>query len=262
MRPFLSAAIALLALSPAVSYAQTADTPRTAESGADGEGRKAVTDAPQIGYAYSAFGSERGAYGAAGLGSVTGGAHSPADGGGGARLWGSPVEGLTVLAGAQKELTGNFAPFATAMFRLLGNRKAGYALAAVGTYKLEGFDDLGGEVELGMLASVARRGWHGDLNVLGGTGTGESGEVDGEARARFGYDAASWFRIGADGQVRYRVAGDAKLVGGRTWDMIAGPQAIVSLGHFFGAVTGGPTTTAIAQGVGWTTVVTVGGGAF
>ncbi len=231
--------------------------------GSTASARDARDDVPQLNYAYSAFGSDPMRFGALGFGAVSGGARSPADAGGGARMWGSPIERLTLQVNAQRLLNGEgeFAPSASAMVRILGSRAAGWALSALGTYKAEGFDSLGGEAELGFLGSAASHGWHADLNTILGTGL-EGGELDGEARARAGYDLTKWFRLGADGQVRYRMAGDTRLVGGRTWDAVLGPQAVVGVGHFFGALSGGPTTMGIASGVGWTAVATVGGGSF
>src|SRR5262249_10974024 len=98
-----------------------------------------------------------------------------------------------------------------------------------------------------------------DLNAITGFGTGDDGEIDAEGRLRLGRDLGSLARVGVDGQARFRLAGDTKLPGGRTWDFAGGPQLLVGSGRFFGALTAGPATMGGVSNVGWTAVVSIGG---
>jgi hypothetical protein len=96
-------------------------------------------------------------------------------------------------------------------------------------------------------------------NAIGGVGLGDSGEVDTEGRLRLARDLGSSFRAGLDGQARFRVNGDTRLPGNRTWDFAGGPQVMAGFGNLFGAVTAGPATMGVQSGIGWTSVVSIGG---
>src|SRR5207248_923956 len=115
------------------------------------------------------------------------------------------------------------------------------------------------EIETGILLSYAKYGWYFDLNAVGGMGTGDDGEVDSEARLRFGHDIGRLVRVGIDGQARFRLAGTTRLPGGRTWDYAGGPQIMIGSKSFFGAITAGPATMGIIdRSIGWTAIVSVG----
>jgi hypothetical protein len=140
----------------------------------------------------------------------------------------------------------------------------GFTLGALGKLKVEGFGTgPGGETEAelegGLLVSYARNGWHGDLDAITGVGLGDDGEIDSEARLRLSRDLGRVVRIGVDSQARYRVAGTRPLLGGRMGDFIAGAQVLFGTSHFYGSVTGGPSTVGTPSGLGWMTVVSIGG---
>jgi hypothetical protein len=188
-------------------------------------------------------------------------------GGGGATVWGSPVDRLTLVGDAARDVFGNFAPSASAIVRLYGKPNDGFSIGAIGKFKVDGFgvgpnNEIESEIESGILLSYARAGYHLDMNAITGFGTGDDGEIDTEGRLRFGKDLGSMVRVGADGLMRYRVAGTNKLLGGRTWDFAGGPQVVVGSSHFFGALTAGPTFMNVASGVGWTGIISIGGASF
>jgi hypothetical protein len=219
---------------------------------------------PIVAYAYSANGVSAGTMGAAlyGQGLMS---SSSKIGGGGATVWGSPIDRLTLVADAQRDIFGNFAPSAAAMFRLYGTPGHGLSLAALGKFKVDGFGvgpnhEMESEVEGGLLLSYAQRGFHLDLNAITGVGTGDDGEVDSEGRLRIGQDLGRAVRLGVDGQARYRLNGATPLPGNRTWDFAAGPQLLVGSHAFFGAITAGPTTMNVYdRALGWTGVISIGG---
>ncbi len=260
---------AILALAPA---ARAEDTPPVDGSAARAS-VEAKGDAPIVAYTYQATGAVAGTYGAQayGLGAGARGGVGLAGAkrgvvGGGMTLWGSPVDRLTLVADAPRDATGNFAPSAAAIVRLLGRPGDGFALGALGKFKVEGFgvgpqNEMESEVEGGLLLSYARAHWHFDANAVTGFGTGDDGEIDVEGRARVGRDVGI-VRVGLDGQARYRAAGTTSLVGGRVGDFSAGPQVMVGDGHWYAAVTAGPSTTNVYSGIGWTGVATLGAAAF
>jgi hypothetical protein len=239
-------------------------------------------EVPLLAYTTSAFGASRMTMGALGYGGVLGApaASSPGtglvnslSGGGGARIWGSPVDRLTIVlevarplddkacGGAGKPcIPANAAkPSASVIGRLLGSRQAGMALSAELTYRTDGFADFGGEVEGSMLFSLARSGLHLDSNVtFGGAVDPDEREADGEVKLRLGYDVTSWFRVGLDGRFRYRLLGEQTLPGNRLGDAVGGPELLFSYKHLFVAVDGGPSTVGVARGVGGTVLGTLG----
>ncbi|HEX8794728.1 MAG TPA: hypothetical protein VF765_27465 [Polyangiaceae bacterium] len=231
--------------------------------------RDAKTEVPIVAYTYAATGAPAGTYGAYLYGTGLGASKQNATGGGGVTAWGAPIDRLTLVADAPRDvyLLGHFAPSFAAIVRLLGRANEGWSLGALAKYKVEGFGtdpggDLESELEGGLLLSYGeRRGFHFDLNAITGFGLTEEGEVDTEGRLRLGYDVASMVRVGIDGQGRYRLAGSKALPNGALWDFAAGPQIVVGTGHFFGALTGGPATMGITSSgvVGWTLVASLGG---
>lgn len=221
---------------------------------------------PIVAYTYTATGVPAGTLGAAVYGN---GVMSSGNkiGGGGATVWGSPVERLTLVADAQRDIFGNFAPSAAGIVRLYGKPNDGLSLGAIGKFKVDGFgvgpnNEMESEIEGGMLLSYTRAGYHLDMNAITGFGTGDDGEIDAEGRLRIGKDLGGMFRVGVDGQGRYRMAGAKSLPGNRTWDFAAGPQLLVGSNHFFGSVTAGPTIMNVSNGVGWTGIVSIGGASF
>jgi hypothetical protein len=54
-------------------------------------------------------------------------------------VWGSPIDRLTLIGAAPRDMFGNFAPSAAAMVRLLGTPNDGFVLSALGKFKVEGF---------------------------------------------------------------------------------------------------------------------------
>jgi hypothetical protein len=259
-------AFAVSALAAVCLFANTssaADVDNTASSAPPVDIRGAV---PIVAYTYSATGAPAktmGAY-AYGTGVVSSGDKV---GGGGVTAWASPIDRLTIVADAQRNIFGEFGPSAAAIVRLFGKPNDGFSLGAIGKFKVDGFamgpnKEMESEIEGGVLLSYARAGYHLDMNAITGFGTGDDGEIDTEGRLRFGKDIADMVRVGVDGQGRYRLAGDTKLIGGRTWDFAAGPQLMIGSSHFFGSLTAGPTYMNVASGVGWTGIISLGGASF
>jgi hypothetical protein len=265
-------AAAFIAWSP---NAAAADPSRPQDSLRASAGTKDVRDEiPNLVYAYSAHGVTAGTFGAQayGLGLVgpTGSYYaptvpaSPPMAGGGVSAWWSPFDRLTLIGDGARNIFGNFSPSAAAVVRLFGRPGDGFSLGWLGKYKVDGFaggplaDEFESEIETGVLVSYARRGFHFDLNAIGGRGIGPDGEMDAEGRLRIGYDLFSYLRLGFDSQARFRVAGVNKLVGDRTWDFAGGPQILFAHKPFFAALTAGPTSMNIARNIGWTAVITLG----
>jgi hypothetical protein len=151
-----------------------------------------------------------------------------------------------------------FAPSATVQVRLFGSRAKGWALAAALTYKGQSFDALGGEIEGSVLFSVERGGFHFDTNATFGHDL-DGEEADGEVKMRLGYDVTSWMRLGLDGRFRYRVTGDNLLPGNRQGDGVGGPEVLFGYKWFFLALSGGPSTVGVAQGLGVFGQTAIGG---
>jgi hypothetical protein len=219
-----------------------------------------------LAYTYTATGAVAKTVGAQsyGLTVVAGGQSSVF--GGGARVWGAPIERLTLIADAERNVWGNFSPAVAVVGHLLGDRDRGWALGALGKFKIDGFaagpehDEVESEIELGALVSFSRSGMHLDVNGIAGRGLGDEGEMDAEGRLRFGYDIGRYVRLGADGQFRARLAGPKYLPNGRTWDFTAGPQLCVGSGSFYGALTAGPATMGLtSESVGFSGIVAFGG---
>jgi hypothetical protein len=218
-------------------------------------------------YTYRAGGAAAHTVGASAHGVALSSSGQKTTAGGGLTAWGSPVDRLTLVLDARRDvyLLDHFSPSLAAVVRLLGSPVDGWSLGALAKYKVEGFGtdpngDTESEIESGLLVSFARRGWHLDLNAIAGAGLTDEGEIDTEGRLRFGYDASEAVRVGADGQARWRLAGTGTLPGGRTWDFAAGPQIAIGSGHFFGLLTAGPTTMGITRAgvVGWNGIATFG----
>jgi hypothetical protein len=228
--------------------------------------RDVKTEVPILAYTYQAYGSSAGGVGAqvTGLGLAASGQKAIA--GGGATVWGSPIDRLTIIADAQRNFFGNFSPSAAVVYRFYGNANDGFSLGALGKFKVDGFaggpqqDEIESELELGFLASYVQSGWHFDLNAIAGRGLGDDGETDAEGRLRFGKDLGQWVRLGVDGQARVRLAGPKYLPNGQIWDFAAGPQIMIGSKRFYGALTGGPATMGLSSSnVGWTLVASIGG---
>jgi len=267
----LVGSILLLAM-PTVSWAQT--SPAAPSDEPVGPGSSAPTedaarrDPPIFAYAYTAYGSEAKTIGvhAYGLGVFTG--QDRVIGGGGA-VWGSPLDRLTLIVDGQRSVLREFSPSAAAIVRIIGNGREGLSAGALGKFKVDGFaggpgrDEIESEIEVGALVSYRGDRWYVDANSIFGRGTGDDGETDAEGRLRFGRDLGASFRLGIDGQVRARLAGPHYLANGRTWDFVVGPQAVFNWRSFYGSLTAGPTTMALAtQNVGWSAAVSVGGMTF
>lgn len=228
--------------------------------------RNVKNEVPILVYAYQAYGVSKGTVGAQAYGLGLGASGQKGILGGGVTVWGSPMERLTLVGDAQRNVLGNFAPSAAIVFRLLGTPGDGWSLGALGKFKVDGFtggptkDEMESEIELGLLTSYVRSGWHLDMNAIAGRGTGDDGETDAEGRLRFGKDVTQLVRVGIDGQARVRLAGPKYLPNGQIWDFAAGPQIMIGSKAFFGALTGGPATMGLlSPNLGWTVVATVGG---
>lgn len=247
--------------------------PDTVEPPADAPRRDPQRDAapadvkdavPLVAYTHAAFGAPARTGGAAGFFGVVGGATAARDGGtsdfgGGARLWVSPLDRLTLHAEVDRRAFGDeAAPSVGVSVRIAGDRARGWALGGLLSYRTEGFAEIPGEVETAALVSFARGRIHTDANFVFGTGV-EEREMDGELALRVGYDLTTWLRLGADGRFRYRVAGDKGLPGDRAGDAVGGPEALFGYKSFFLAVGGGPSTVGISTRLGWNATTTIGG---
>jgi hypothetical protein len=228
--------------------------------------RDARDAAPLVGTTVSAFGAPAWSAGAAGYAGVLGLSRATpgtqaVEPGGGARLWASPVDRLTVLVELDRRYYADFGPAVTGMVRIAGDRRRGWAVGAGLTYRADSFAELGGELEGAMHLSFARAGFHSDVNVVAGGGLEES-EADGEVKLRLGYDVTSWMRVGADGRFRHRLSGTRTLPGGRTDDVMGGPEVLFGYRNLFMALAGGPSTVGVASGYGWTGTGTFGAAVF
>jgi len=226
--------------------------------------KSAATEVTRVAYTHTAFGSAYRTVGAAAFSDGRGSFErtSKLRLGGGIRVWGAPIERVTLLAdGERRETTDAFAPSISVQVRIAGDRGKGWAVAGLARYKTEGFAEIEGEAEFAMLVSYAQSRSHFDLNAVVGTAL-EERESDAEAAARAGYDVLPFLRLGAEARFRRRIAGTTALPGGRDWDLLAGPQLLVYSGAFFGALTGGPSTVGLPAEVGWTAIATLGGAAF
>jgi hypothetical protein len=217
--------------------------------GAASPTRDGRDDAPVVALTHSAFGTRANKIGAQAFGFGQSAAQG-SEGGGGLMIHGSPLDRLTLLATGQRYLDGHFAPSASLAYRLVGSLDQSWALAAMGTYKAEGFAEIEGEVELGVLFSMLQNRWHFDANAVAGGGLEESEEFDAEAKLRAGYDVTDWLRVGADARGRYRLRGDKLLAGERKGDFIGGPQLIAGWSRFYGSALIGASTADVASGVG------------
>jgi hypothetical protein len=259
----LSVGLALSLASPSAHADATTDT-LTEPSGP----RDVKTEVPITAFAYSATGAPAKTLGAYGYGLGLAGSGQRFSAGGGVTAWGSPIDRLTLVADALRDvyLLDHFAPSFAAVVRLLGRADDGFSLGALAKYKVEGFGtdangDLESEIEGGLLLSYVHRQLHVDVNTITGVGLTEDGEIDTEARLRLGYDVGPLVRVGVDGQGRWRLAGTKNPPGNRTWDFGGGPQVVVGGKSFFGSLTTGPTTMGLTTPdiVGWTVMASVGG---
>jgi hypothetical protein len=228
--------------------------------------RDAREAAPLLGTTVSAFGAKGWSAGASGWAGFVG-QSKPLPGtqayepGGGARIWASPIDRLTVLVEMDRRFyREEFSPAVSAMVRIAGDRRRGWALGAGLTYRAESFAELGGELEGALHGSFARAGFHSDVNVVvgGGLEEEEGGEADAEVKLRLGYDVTPWMRVGADGRFRHRISGDKTLPGGRLSDVMGGPELLFGYKSFFWALAAGPTTVGVVRDYAWTGTGTFG----
>lgn len=227
------------------------------------------TAVPNLAYAYTAYGAYAKTLGAQAYGLGLGASGQRGIIGGGITVWGAPIDRLTIIGDGQRNSFGDFAPSLAVVVRILGKPGSGWSFGGLGKFKIEGFaagpkhDEVESEVEIGTLLSYNDEAWHLDVNTIGGMGTGDDGEVDVEGRLRFGRDVGEYFRLGVDGQARVRLAGPKYLPNGEIWDFAVGPQALLGSRHFFGSLTGGPTTTGLlSDRVGWNVLLALGGTTF
>ena len=220
----------------------------------------AQAEAPVVALTHSARAPSTPGYGASLMGSGTfalsGAVSKDTQLGGGMRLWGSPIESLTLLAEAQRRDNGEFAPSLALQVRFWQDER--WAVGALARFRSEGFAEIGGELELGLLGSYDAGAAHLDLNAVVGRGF-EEAETDGELALRLGYDVLGWLRAGVESRLRYRLTGDTLLPGGRSWDAVGGPQLSASFDQFFTSLLTGPSNVGVVSGVGWASLLTFGG---
>jgi hypothetical protein len=244
----------------------TADESTGTSSAASAPPRDTRNEVPIVAYTYNAAGAPAKTVGAQGYGVGMAASGQDAVLGGGVSVWGAPIDRLTLVGDASRNVWGNFAPSAAVVVRILGDGRKGFTLGGLGKFKVDGFasgpkhDEVETELEIGALGSFAGSGWHLDLNTIMGRGLGDDGEMDAEGRFRVGYDVGRFVRLGLDSQGRVRVAGPKYLPNGRTWDFAAGTQVTVAVSRFFGAFTAGPTTMGlVSDSVGASAVLSFGG---
>jgi hypothetical protein len=263
-RVWMTAAAIALAVSTQAANAHAADD---GEGGNGGETtpRTAPNSTPITAYTYNANGAPSGTIGASTYGVGATGVPSNGAFSGGGTAWVSPIDRLTIVVDAQRDVTAQFTPSAAAIVRLLGVPNQGWSLGALGKFKIDGFargpnKEIESEVESGLLLSYGKNRLHFDLNAITGVGLGDDREIDQEARLRLGFDVHRMVRLGIDEQARFRLHGINKLPGNRTWDFAGGPQVLVSWKNFFSAVTAGPTTMGVVDTrVGWMAMLSIGG---
>ncbi|MDB4993491.1 MAG: hypothetical protein JWM74_923 [Myxococcaceae bacterium] len=251
----------MLAFAPAASADESASRVPL-EGGTPGP----RTSVPVGTFTFTAYGAPAHTYG---LKAYALGRSSPGQtpiAGGGISGWWSPIDRATLIGDASRNALGELTPSAAVVVRILGRPGDGWSLGGLAKMKLEGFGDearkeIEGELEGGLLTSYARGGWHLDLNAIAGAGLGDEGEADAEGRARLGHDLGSFTRLGFDTQARFRIAGDKRLPGDRTWDFAAGPEAVFAFGRMYGSLFTGATSSTVpgVQRLGWLSVVSLGG---
>lgn len=252
-----------LASLPAIALAAPPDADKPQAPPAPDRPQDARTIVPVIGYGMSAFGAAPMSAGTQGyVGMLYGQPNPEGTAGklvpqGGARIWGSPVDRLTLLLEVDKRDFSAAKPSATVAVRIFGSRKVGWAIGAALTYRTEGFANVAGEIEGALLASFSKYGFHADLNGIFGAAVSER-EMDAEVKLRLGYDVTKWLRIGADGRFRMKVGDGKNLAGGRSYDVVGGPEMVFGYKYFFAALSGGPSTVGVAKGFGWGATTTVG----
>lgn len=171
---------------------------------------------------------------------------------GGVRLGLAPVSRLTIHGYAGRNARGELAPELAAQVRLLGGIERGGSLGVMAQYKAEGFSELGGELEVGVLGSLRRGGWNLTGNVVLGAGLEEEeeGEMDGEIKVRVTRELGSGARVGVEGQGRRRLGGPNRLAGGRDQDVLGGALLGWGGGPLVLSLSFGPSTRGVASGVG------------
>lgn len=258
---FVQTLVVLCAVSPRTALA--ADDVGANDGSAGVAPPTALTAPPIHGFTYSAGGAAPKTYGAATTGSALAGSGQKTGLGIGLRVWGSPIDRLTIVADGERRVTGEFSPTAGAMVRLYGAPNGPFVLGVIGKWKAEGFGsgkEIESEAETGILVAVHQGSFHLDANALAGVGLGDEAEADAEARLRVGFDIRDYFRLGLDGQFRKRIGGDRLLPGGRTWDFVGGPQVLASWKNFFASLTVGPSTMGWeGKNVGWLAMASIGG---
>jgi hypothetical protein len=258
-----------------LASAQSAAEPAAAPAASSSPDTENGYQSPNVAYAYSASGAAARTVGAQAYGLGVGAGRQRTVVGGGVTAWGSPLDRLTIIGNAERDVFGDFAPSLAVIGRLFGRRSEGWSLGALGKLKMEGFGggspagagtppktpgEIEGEIETGLLASYNAARIHLDLNAIVGMGTGDDGEVDSEGRVRVGYDVARIVRLGLDSQARARLHGPRYLPNGRVWDFAAGLQAMLGTNIFFGTLTAGPATMGLlSDRLGWNAIVSVGG---
>jgi len=227
----------------------------------DGAPRSAHQETIAPAFARTAFGASAGVVGASAYlqsrGSWGQGASATS---GGFRFWGAPFARLTLFGegGPHDEGTQRrFAPSVGAAVRVAGSWREGAALAVMARYKAEGFAELGGEAELGLLASWRRGRLHGDVNAIAGAAF-EEREGDAELVTGAGVDLSSFVSAGLEARARRRVAGDVRLPGGRLWDALGGALLSAGWQSWIGVFMVGPTNAGLGGELGWFVLASLG----
>jgi hypothetical protein len=264
MKSFVAAALVVSLMIPVAAHAE--EPTAAMASGDKGDKPEETTppspafgQTPTLAFTLGADGASKGTFGASAFAQARSAVEDSGRFGGGARIWGSPINRLTLFGEAQRNTLGEFAPAGGAMVRLLGDRERGWSLAGLGLFRFKGgANEVESELESGVLVGFNQARLHLDVNGIFGVGFGDDGDKDLEGRARLGVDVLRELRFGFDSQLRARLDGKA-LAGGRSWDFFAGPQVVAGTRSFFASLTVGPTTSNLARSVGVTSIAMVGG---
>lgn len=227
---------------------------------AEGSVRDLRDEAPRLNLVESPYGLSRWAAFAALTGSGVS-ARSANEAEGGVRLGLSPLNGLSLHGYVGRDSKGTLAPTFTGHYRIIGSLEQGYAIGALAQYKTEGFTEAGGEAEIGGTFGLRTGKLSLTGNLVAGIGVEdeEVGELDGETKLRFAYAINDTLSVGAEGQGRSRLAGDRRLAGNRTFDVLGGPMMMVTSGPLVVMASGGPSTVGVPTGVGAYGMLTIGG---
>jgi hypothetical protein len=144
-----------------------------------------------------------------------------------------------------KDFNLGISPFAQLRYHIFGDTSGmGFQLGTSFTYKKVGFEGDPGEGELGLSAQYRRSKWEAGLQAVAGKDFATT-SMDVEAHAYALYRVIPQLGLGAAGQVR-----DGVIVqtGDKTYDMVGGGIASLTLGRYQLGALGGATSLGLDPG--------------